>query len=102
MKYRGIRSRPFFLSSPALSLREACKEVGRDESGLRHHGLRARDVMTHDVVAVNEDTPIALIADLLERHQIKRVPVLRAGKMIGIVEMSGSLCRAITRGDGDG
>jgi hypothetical protein len=35
MKYRGIRSRPFFLSSPARSLREACKEIGRDESERR-------------------------------------------------------------------
>jgi CBS domain-containing protein len=52
---------------------------------LQRHGLRARDVMTRDVVTVNEDTPISVIADLLERHQIKRVPVLSAGKVIGIV-----------------
>jgi CBS domain-containing protein len=43
---------------------------------LQHHGSRACDVMTRDVVAVNEDAPITLIADLLERRQIKRVPVL--------------------------
>jgi CBS-domain-containing membrane protein len=63
---------------------------------LQHHGLRARDVMTHDVVAVNEDTPISLIADLLERHQIKRVPVLSAGKMIVIVSRA-DLLKAISK-----
>ena len=35
MKNHGIRSRPFFLSSTACSLREACREVGRDENGRR-------------------------------------------------------------------
>jgi hypothetical protein len=35
MNDREVRSRPYFLSSPARSLREACREVGRDESGCR-------------------------------------------------------------------
>jgi CBS domain-containing protein len=63
---------------------------------LQHHGLRAQDVMTRDVVAVTEDTPISLIADLLERHQIKRVPVTSAGKVIGIVSRA-DLLKAISR-----
>jgi len=63
---------------------------------LQHHGLRARDVMTRDVVAVNEDAPITLIADLLERRQIKRVPVLSAGKVIGIVSRA-DLLKAISK-----
>ena len=35
MSEREVRSRPYFLSSSARSLREACREVGRDESGRR-------------------------------------------------------------------
>jgi CBS domain-containing protein len=52
---------------------------------LEIHGLRAKDVMSGDVVAVEEDTRITVIAELLERKRIKRVPVLRKGQMVGIV-----------------
>jgi len=58
--------------------------------------LRARDLMTHGVVVVNGDASISLIAELLERHQIKRVPVLSAGKMIGIVSRA-DLLKAISK-----
>ena len=52
---------------------------------VKSHGLRADDVMTRDVVTVAEDTPINEIADLLESRRIKRVPVVREGKPVGIV-----------------
>jgi CBS domain-containing protein len=51
----------------------------------KSHGTRAHDVMTKDVVTVEEDTPVAEIATLLETRHIKRVPVVRAGKVVGIV-----------------
>lgn len=52
---------------------------------LHAHGGRAEDVMTRDVVSVEEDTPLAQIAAALEKHHVKRVPVLRNGKLVGIV-----------------
>jgi CBS domain-containing protein len=52
------------------------------------HGRTARDVMTTDVVTVLETTSIADIARTLERHRIKRVPVVRSGKLVGIVTRS--------------
>lgn len=52
------------------------------------HGMRAREVMTKDVVTADEDTPVSRIADLLERHHIKRVPVVRDGGVVGIVSRS--------------
>jgi CBS domain-containing protein len=58
-------------------------------------GERAKDVMTSRVVSVDERTPIAAIADLLETHQIKRVPVLRDGKLVGIVSRA-NLVHALT------
>lgn len=51
----------------------------------RSHGHRADDVMTREVITVNEDTPVSQIARLLERRRIKRVPVLRDGRAVGIV-----------------
>jgi CBS domain-containing protein len=49
------------------------------------HGRTARDVMTASVVSVEETATLAEMAGLVERHRIKRVPVLRDGKLIGIV-----------------
>ena len=45
----------------------------------------ASDLMTRDVVTATEDMPIAEIADLLAQHRIKRVPILRNDRIVGIV-----------------
>jgi CBS domain-containing protein len=52
---------------------------------VKAHGRTAKDVMTRDVISVAETTPIADIALLLETKGIKRVPVVRDGKLVGIV-----------------
>ncbi len=49
------------------------------------HGRTARDVMTADVVNVETTATLAEIADMMQRHRIKRVPVLRDGGLVGIV-----------------
>lgn len=51
----------------------------------RTHGRVARDIMSTNVVAVEETASLAEVARLLERHRIKRVPVLRDGQLVGIV-----------------
>lgn len=52
---------------------------------LKVHGTRVRDVMTKPVVSVRRTTPLDQLARLLEKHRIKRVPVLEAGRLVGIV-----------------
>lgn len=52
---------------------------------VKSHGRRASDVMTANVITVAPDTPLDQIATLLERHRIKRVPVIEGGKLAGIV-----------------
>jgi CBS domain-containing protein len=52
---------------------------------VKTHGRHARDVMTNRVITVDEDASLEAIADLLEKRHIKRVPVLRHSKVIGIV-----------------
>jgi quercetin 2,3-dioxygenase len=49
---------------------------------------RARDIMTHEVMTVSADTPVAEVAALLEGYGIKRVPVLEEGRLVGIVSRS--------------
>ena len=60
-------------------------------------GQKARDVMTADVITVTEAAVIAEIARLLERRRIKRVPVLRDGKLIGIITRGNLLQAMATR-----
>jgi CBS-domain-containing membrane protein len=55
------------------------------------HGRTAREVMTQNVFTVGEDTPVNEIAELLERHHIKRVPVLRDGRLVGIISRANLL-----------
>jgi CBS domain-containing protein len=50
--------------------------------------------MTRDVISVTETTPVADIAVLLETNRIKRVPVVRDGKLVGIVSRA-NLVRAL-------
>lgn len=54
----------------------------------KSHGRRVSEVMSTDVISAAEDTSLAEIATLLERHRIKRVPILRSGKLVGIVSRS--------------
>jgi CBS domain-containing protein len=50
--------------------------------------------MTPNVLSVPETTPVADIALLLETNRIKRVPVVRDGKLVGIVSRA-NLVRAL-------
>jgi len=58
---------------------------------IKTHGRKAGDVMTRDVVGVTEDTQLYKIAGLLEKHHIKRVPVTRDGRLVGIVSRANLL-----------
>jgi len=55
----------------------------------------ARDVMVSPVITISEDTRIEEIAETLQLHHIKRVPVLRDGRMVGIVSRA-DLIRALS------
>jgi CBS-domain-containing membrane protein len=52
---------------------------------IRANAQKVSDVMTRDVVTATPDTPLAEIARLLERHHIKRVPIVHNKELVGIV-----------------
>ena len=52
---------------------------------IKENARLVKDVMTAKVISVQETTPVSEIADLLERHRIKRVPVVYDGELLGIV-----------------
>lgn len=72
------------------------EEVAREF--VKTHGQRAKDVMTRTVMTVTEDTPIAAIAGLLEQRGIKRVPVVRDDRLVGIVSRADLLRGLAVRG----
>jgi CBS domain-containing protein len=67
---------------------------------LRSRGRTANSVMSKPVVSVDEDADIGEIARLLAAHHVKRVPVVRNGRLVGIVSR-GDLLRALYRRDAD-
>jgi CBS domain-containing protein len=68
---------------------------------------QASEIMAAPVITVGEETEVAEIARLLIAHRIKRVPVLRDGRIVGIVSRA-DLIRALAAekpkpaADGDG
>jgi CBS domain-containing protein len=52
---------------------------------IKTHGRTARDVMSAKVVTVEDKATLADIAETMQRHGIKRIPVVRGGKLVGIV-----------------
>jgi len=72
--------------------------IGSDEDLARDyvksHGRTVKDVMTREVISVTDTTELADIATLLETKMIKRVPVVRDGKLVGIVSRA-NLVRAL-------
>jgi CBS domain-containing protein len=60
----------------------------------RSHGRKVNDVMSSDPITVNEDAPLDEIVMLMEKRQIKRIPVMRGERVVGIVTRA-NLVRAI-------
>ena len=62
---------------------------GRSASDyVQTHGRYIEESMTADPIVVEADTPLEEVVGIMERRRIKRVPVVRDGKLIGIVTRS--------------
>ncbi|TIP81168.1 MAG: CBS domain-containing protein, partial [Mesorhizobium sp.] len=66
------------LGAPALSPGEA-------RSYVKGHSWKVADLMTSDVVVADEETPIERTAALMQEHGIKRIPVMKGQRLVGIV-----------------
>ena len=61
------------------------------EDFVKSHGARACEIMSTNVITVPEHARLWEIAELLEKKKIKRVPVTRDGRLIGIVSRANLL-----------
>jgi CBS domain-containing protein len=64
---------------------------------IRTHGRKIGEIMTRELVSVAPQTRLDEIVHLMERHHIKRVPVLEGEKLVGIVSRADFL-RMLARG----
>lgn len=64
---------------------------------VKTHGLRAREVMTQPAICVAPDTALAEVVRLMERHRVKRLPVLEHGKLAGLVTRTDLLRALVAR-----
>ena len=68
---------------------------GRQAADFTHtYGRHVSDVMTVDVMAVGSDAPLEEVVDTMEKHRIKRLPVVENQRVIGVVSRS-DLLRAL-------
>ena len=51
--------------------------------------MRIRDIMTWDVVTVSSDTPIMEARKIMNAHNVRRLPVVDKGKLIGMISRDG-------------
>ena len=58
---------------------------------VQEHGRKVSDVMTKSPLTITEDTALAEIVELMEKNHIKRLPVVRDGKPVGIVSRANLL-----------
>jgi signal-transduction protein with cAMP-binding, CBS, and nucleotidyltransferase domain len=72
------------------------RQQGREQAAryVKEHGHVVGDVMCDQVISIPEDMPLVQIADLMERRHLKRVPVMKDGKLVGIVSHA-NLIRAL-------
>jgi CBS-domain-containing membrane protein len=58
---------------------------------------RVSDVMTRKVITASEDTTLRELVDLMERHTIKRIPIVREDVLVGVVSRADILKALLSR-----
>jgi CBS domain-containing protein len=58
---------------------------------VQEHGRRVSDVMTKSPLTITEDTSLAEIVEVMEKNNVKRLPVVRGDKVVGIVSRANLL-----------
>jgi len=65
---------------------------GKEATDFVHeHGRKIAEIMTPDPLTINEDTDLETIVELMEKNGVKRLPVMRGDKLVGIVSRSNLL-----------
>jgi len=60
------------------------------------HGRKVHEVMTPEVVTIAQTAPLEEAVDLMNRHRVKRLPVMANGFVVGVLARA-DLLRALAR-----
>lgn len=113
-----IMTREVLTTRPSVSVRELAKRLTYhrisgmpvvDDQGallgivseadiISKRGTTVAEIMTAPVISVTEQTPALAVAALLTEERIKRVPVVRAGKLVGLIGRSNVVSWVGSRG----
>ncbi len=63
---------------------------------VRTHSRYVGDLMSHDVLTATEGTSLEEVVALMEKRRVKRLPIVRDGRLVGIVSRA-DLVRVIGR-----
>lgn len=117
MVAKDIMTRKVITIAPTASLKELAKVLTKnrisgapvaDKNGkilgvvseadlVAKKGRQVKIIMSNKVISITEETPVEEIASLMTTHKIKRLPVLRGDKLVGIVSRA-DIVRAIAMG----
>ena len=61
------------------------------EEYVHQSGRKVFDVMTRDPRTIGEDDTLETVVAQMERHRVKRLPVVRQGKLVGIISRANLL-----------
>lgn len=65
---------------------------GKEATDFVHeYGSKVGEIMTPEPLTISEDTDLEKIVELMEKNKVKRLPVLRGDKLVGIVSRSNLL-----------
>ncbi|HUJ99613.1 MAG TPA: CBS domain-containing protein [Stellaceae bacterium] len=59
------------------------------------HAGRVGAIMTREVVSITPDTPLDAAVALMEKHRVKRLPVLENGRLLGILSRANLLAALV-------
>jgi CBS domain-containing protein len=69
--------------------------AGKEATDFVHeHGRKIAEIMTPEPLTISEDTDLEEIVEIMEKNNVKRLPVTRGDKLVGIVSRS-NLLRAV-------
>ncbi|MBX5450010.1 CBS domain-containing protein [Thermogemmatispora sp.] len=64
---------------------------------LARQGQLVREIMTRSLISVSEETELEDVAQLLVNRRIRRLPVLREGRLVGIISRADLVREVATR-----
>src|ERR1700756_972054 len=81
--YAGRKSVPNASADAGLIFLAGADRVALDFA--RSHGRKVGDIMTANPITISQDTPLADIVEIMEAHNVKRLPVMTGDRLVGMV-----------------